>query len=835
MTRPCRAGETLWSRSAHWLLALLVLLVSGCGDSNNDFVVTGNNNNPGATTGTLTFDFVKAQTPLTVPDTTTEIRFRFFTSTDGTGTPVTTVVRDFAPRISITGVSTSVRSVEVTAIGPNDVPLVEAVVAVNVVAGGEVVVSFANADISNVTLDTLVVTPNNASIDVGETQQFTASANYSNGDSINAVGAQFSVTGPATINANTGIATGTGVGNAIVTATLNGESDSASLEVGGGETPVLTNLTISPDNASLVEGATLQYTVAGVDQFGQPIAVSGVDWDVASGTGTATIDATGLLTAGTDGTVTVSATVGAVSDTTGLTVLTIPEALTGITITTPAPLQLEFGGANGVLTTTGQFANSPDQVLDAADGLTYESLDENVVTIVDGEIVPVGVGTTTVQAAMGMAFTDDIEVVVGFSGGVNSGPDVFANGTEFNLQRGGATASVFDLSTITDEQAYLNGGTLTIAVTNGSADLEIYAPVGAPGTITGDGSSLLTVTFPNDNTVTVAEVQALLRGVTVGASATSAYQGRTLTVSLTDGEGGSDSDSIFVTVQGLGALTLTVGPAVDDDFSTIQAAIDEVAANGGPYSVIVVANGNYLPEGVLVIADEPNLEGLRIFGNANLFSAGPEPALPRGAATIVDSFTVQAPGVLLSSLDFPAITNTAGVLLTPTADDFDLFNGVFSGTGTEIGVGNVLGAGPDRVDILGNSFSGLQYAVYAGGVTGALQEGLVIAGNAFRTNDFTVVLAYVEGSTSALYGNAFFNSQTHLNVTNDAGEVFLAFDNDFIGTGQVQAFTDGTVNAGFNYWGQATGPAVGQTATTGAAVVDVSEGFATEPFFPGFP
>ena len=89
-----------------WGLLLLALLFTGCGSGDGadtggrDFVFTGGGIADGGTPGpgAVTFNFVKAQTALTVPTDTTQIRFKFFTAGN---VLIQTNTADFAPSITI--------------------------------------------------------------------------------------------------------------------------------------------------------------------------------------------------------------------------------------------------------------------------------------------------------------------------------------------------------------------------------------------------------------------------------------------------------------------------------------------------------------------------------------------------------------------------------------------------------------------------------------------------------------------------------------------------------------------------------------------------------------
>lgn len=113
-------------------------------------------------------------------------------------------------------------------------------------------------------------------------------------------------------------------------------------------TPVLVSIEITPDTASVVAGATQQFTATGTySDTSTADLTATATWDT-SDHAKATISAGGLLTAITIGTCTVSATVGAISDSSGTITITVPKDgpsnwyvpttsahFTGLGITTP--------------------------------------------------------------------------------------------------------------------------------------------------------------------------------------------------------------------------------------------------------------------------------------------------------------------------------------------------------------------------------------------------------------------------------------------------------------------------------------------------------------------
>ncbi|MBN1629422.1 MAG: Ig-like domain-containing protein [Thermoleophilia bacterium] len=114
------------------------------------------------------------------------------------------------------------------------------------------------------TLESIAVTPDSASIAVGGTQQFTATAMYSGGATVNVTStASWSSSSEAVASVVSGLATGLGVGSATITAAFEALSDTASLTVTE-ELPSLV-VTVTTEKASYKTGDTVVITVSVTD------------------------------------------------------------------------------------------------------------------------------------------------------------------------------------------------------------------------------------------------------------------------------------------------------------------------------------------------------------------------------------------------------------------------------------------------------------------------------------------------------------------------------------------------------------------------------------------
>ncbi|MGH9617632.1 MAG: Ig-like domain-containing protein, partial [Acidobacteriaceae bacterium] len=111
------------------------------------------------------------------------------------------------------------------------------------------------------TLTSVAITPTSASIAVGATQQFTATATYSDNSTANvtSTASWASATVATATVTSAGLATGVAAGSTAITASLNGVSGSATLTVTAAA-KTLKSISVSPANPSIMVGATQQFT-----------------------------------------------------------------------------------------------------------------------------------------------------------------------------------------------------------------------------------------------------------------------------------------------------------------------------------------------------------------------------------------------------------------------------------------------------------------------------------------------------------------------------------------------------------------------------------------------
>src|SRR5262249_11209738 len=120
----------------------------------------------------------------------------------------------------------------------------------------------ATLTVTNATLVSLAVTPANASIPLGSTQQFTATGTFSDSSTQDITG---SVTWSSSASsivgiAVTGLATGKNLGSATITATSGSVSNTASATVNADN---LVSLSITPSNPTIAATTQQQFSAIG--------------------------------------------------------------------------------------------------------------------------------------------------------------------------------------------------------------------------------------------------------------------------------------------------------------------------------------------------------------------------------------------------------------------------------------------------------------------------------------------------------------------------------------------------------------------------------------------
>jgi len=261
--------------------------------------------------------------------------------------------------------------------------------------------------LSGATITSVQVSPSTMSIGVGSNQQFTATAHYSDSTSKDITSSAQWLSSDSSIASVTssGMATGTASGTVTITAKSGTQQSSATLKVTAAASN-LVSIALSPLAASVPINTSQQYTAIGTYSDGSTSDLTTlVTWS-SSSPATATIDASGLLTAVAAGSSNISASFAGVVQSTSVTV-TAP-SIVSITVT---PDGLTEGiGINLQFTATATYSDGSSQ--DLSSGITWTSSSPSVATInSSGMSTTVAAGSATITATVG-SFSDTSSLTV---------------------------------------------------------------------------------------------------------------------------------------------------------------------------------------------------------------------------------------------------------------------------------------------------------------------------------------------------------------------------------------------------------------------------------------
>jgi uncharacterized protein YjdB len=222
--------------------------------------------------------------------------------------------QDLASGVTWTSSSTAVATIDASGLGTT-------------VAAGSTTITATVGSFTDTTVLTVVpahlvsisISPAVQSIALGTTLQFTAVGSFDDGSTQLLTSLTWSSSSNTASIDSTGFATSTATGTATITATSGSVSGTASLTVTGA---TLVSLAVTPANSSMAVGTTRQFTATGTfsDSTTQDVTGSAL-WSSSNGAA-ATINVQSLASSVATGSTTVTATLGFVTGSTGLTVST---------------------------------------------------------------------------------------------------------------------------------------------------------------------------------------------------------------------------------------------------------------------------------------------------------------------------------------------------------------------------------------------------------------------------------------------------------------------------------------------------------------------------------
>jgi uncharacterized protein YjdB len=261
------------------------------------------------------------------------------------------------------------------------------------------VVGLATITVDGGTVTSVAVTPVNKKLPLGTTQQYKATATFSDGVTQVLVPPVVSWTSSnpavATISA-TGLASTVKVGGPLlITATPLGSSTTgtAALTV---TAATLVSIAVSPSTSSVSAGLTQQYDAVGTYTDGSTADItSQVTW-TSSSTTTATITSAALATTLVAGSVTITATDPKTKKTGTASLTVTPAVLQSIALSPPSPSVP--AGLTILLDAVGTWTDGTTQDLTATDAWTSSAT--GVATVSAGLVTGVTQGTTTITVVV---------------------------------------------------------------------------------------------------------------------------------------------------------------------------------------------------------------------------------------------------------------------------------------------------------------------------------------------------------------------------------------------------------------------------------------------------
>ncbi len=250
---------------------------------------------------------------------------------------------------------------------------------------------------------TVTVSPAEATIEEGQTQQFEAMATTSDGSAITDVEFAWSSSDDivATVDSN-GLATGVGAGEVMITATADSISGTAMLMVTE-PPPMVATVTVSPAEATIEVGQTQQFEAMAATADGMAVPDVAFTW-ASSDEMVATVDSNGLATAVSAGQAMITATADSISGMAMLTVTEPPAPMVSTVTLIPTEATIETGQEHSFEAIA--LAADGTEITDVA--FTWASSDEMVATVDEnGLATGVGAGevmiTATADGVSGMA------------------------------------------------------------------------------------------------------------------------------------------------------------------------------------------------------------------------------------------------------------------------------------------------------------------------------------------------------------------------------------------------------------------------------------------------
>ncbi len=502
----------------------------------------------------------------------------------------------------------------------------------------------------------IAVTPATSSVPVGAARQFVATATFADGTSrvVTEEASWASGTpGIATVNSASGLATGVSAGSALITATFDGKSGSATLTV---TAVTLNSIAVTPATATIPSGLTQTFVATGAYSDGSSQNLSDrVIWS-SNNTSIATVASPGVATGLSAGSALITATFDGKSGSATLTVSAVTLnsiAVTPATGTIPSGLTQAF-------VATGAYSDGTSQNL--SDRVVWSSNNTSIATVASpGVATGVSAGSAMITAT--------------FDGKSGSTTLTVTAATLNTIAVTPATATIPSGLT----QAFVATGAYSDGTSQNLSDRVIWssddvliATVVSPGDATGlsAGSALITATFDGKSgSATLTVTDATLESIEVlPAQATIAVDGsQTFVATGAYSDGTSQNLSAIVIWSSDATLIATVvSPGVATGLSTGSALITATLADMSGSATLTVTDATLESIEVLPAQATIAVDGSQTFVAMGTYSDSITPI------DISDSVIWSSDATLIATVVSPGVATGVSVgsaLITATLAD----------------------------------------------------------------------------------------------------------------------------------------------------------------------
>jgi uncharacterized protein YjdB len=485
-----------------------------------------------------------------------------------------------------------------------------------ITASSEGKTAVASITVSLVPVASIVVSPNVTDLVVGQSSQLTARVLDASGATLSGrtVAWSTNLSSVATVSSQ-GLVTAVASGTATITATSEGRSASATVNVGA--QPV-SAVIVSPGQMTIFAGQSVQLSALVTDDRGQVLSGRPVTFS-SSNSQVATVSSGGLVTGVSAGSTTITATSEGATGTATVTIA--PEPVAAVEVT-PATVNL-FPGSGSQLGAVARNVNG--QVLTGRTVLWSSSSPSIVSVSASGFVTGLTPGDAviiaTIEGKQGSASVTVRSVPV----------------ATVTVSPATASTTVGQSVTLTATTLDAAGTTLTGRIVGWSSSDNTIATVSSTGVVTGVANGSATITASSEGqsgtaVVTVAAVPVASVAVTPAQATLSVGQSAQLSATAMDVSGQTlagrttawaSANASVATVSGSGVVT-----GVGGGTTTITATIDGVAGSASvtvnPPAPAQVASVTVSPSTATVsVGSSVSLTATARDGSGNVMSNAP--------------------------------------------------------------------------------------------------------------------------------------------------------------------------------------------------------------------